>query len=218
MHEYHLILADTDLADAAEKFRHHVMDAAVFLARLGDLAPFSDSGKATRIAVHDACHLLNSQGVRDEPRAARRDPACGADRSPRPAPLLRQRGNLQSGSARNRRKPRRCARANEHRDARGCRRHWQHRLPHAAQAAPCKAGRRDSHPPHDANPARRLRSTVAALVKARAPCAFTPEDQPALSKARLRQSTSSGTPRCAPRSSCRRSSCRTSRARNPDHA
>ncbi len=69
MHEYHLILADTDLADAAEKFRHHVMDAAVFLARLGDLAPFSDSGKATRIAVHDACHLLNAQGVRDEPRA-----------------------------------------------------------------------------------------------------------------------------------------------------
>ncbi|MEI7822954.1 MAG: heterodisulfide reductase-related iron-sulfur binding cluster, partial [Verrucomicrobiota bacterium] len=48
MHEYHLILAGTDLADAAEKFRHRVMDAAVFLARLGDLAPFSDSGKATR--------------------------------------------------------------------------------------------------------------------------------------------------------------------------
>ena len=69
MHEYHLILAGTDLADAAEKFRHRVMDAAVFLARLGDLAPFSDSGKATRIAVHDACHLLNAQGVRDEPRA-----------------------------------------------------------------------------------------------------------------------------------------------------
>ena len=69
MHEYHLILAGTDLADAAEKFRHRVMDAAVFLARLGDLAPFPDSGKATRIAVHDACHLLNAQGVRDEPRA-----------------------------------------------------------------------------------------------------------------------------------------------------
>lgn len=69
MHEYHLILAGTDLADAAEKFRHRVMDAAVFLARLGDLAPFPDSGKATRIAVHDACHLLNAQSVRDEPRA-----------------------------------------------------------------------------------------------------------------------------------------------------
>ena len=69
MHEYHLILAGTELADAAEKFRHRVLDAAVFLARLGDLAPIPDSGKATRIAVHDACHLLNAQGIRDEPRA-----------------------------------------------------------------------------------------------------------------------------------------------------
>ncbi len=69
MHEYHLILAGTELADAAEKFRHRVMDAAVFLARLGDLAPVPDSGKITRIAVHDACHLLNAQGIRDEPRA-----------------------------------------------------------------------------------------------------------------------------------------------------
>jgi glycolate oxidase iron-sulfur subunit len=46
-----------------------VLDAAVFLARLGDLAPIPDSGKITRIACHDACHLLNAQGVRDEPRA-----------------------------------------------------------------------------------------------------------------------------------------------------
>ena len=68
MHEYHLILAGTEVADAAEKFRHRVLDAAVFLARLGDLAPVPD-GKALRIACHDACHLLNAQGVRDEPRA-----------------------------------------------------------------------------------------------------------------------------------------------------
>jgi glycolate oxidase iron-sulfur subunit len=69
MHEYHLILAGTELAAAAEKFRHRVIDATVFLARLGDLAPIPDSGKALRIACHDACHLLNAQGVRDEPRA-----------------------------------------------------------------------------------------------------------------------------------------------------
>ena len=69
MHEYHLILAGTELADAAETFRHRVIDAAVFLARLGDLVPIPDSGKPTRIAVHDACHLLNAQGIRDEPRA-----------------------------------------------------------------------------------------------------------------------------------------------------
>jgi glycolate oxidase iron-sulfur subunit len=69
MHEYHLILAGTEHADAAEKFRHRVCDAAVFLARLGDLVPFPDSGRALRIACHDACHLLNAQGVREEPRA-----------------------------------------------------------------------------------------------------------------------------------------------------
>ncbi len=69
MHEYHLILAGTEQADAAEKFRHRVLDAAVFLARLGDLAPIPDSGKSPLIACHDACHLLNAQGARDEPRA-----------------------------------------------------------------------------------------------------------------------------------------------------
>ena len=68
LHEYNLILAGTDLAEAAEKFRHRVCDAAVFLARLGDLAPVPDSGKPRRIACHDACHLLNAQGIREEPR------------------------------------------------------------------------------------------------------------------------------------------------------
>ena len=68
LHEYHLILAGTDLADAAEKFRHRVLDAAVFLARLGDLTPIPDPGRSVRIAYHDACHLLNAQGIREEPR------------------------------------------------------------------------------------------------------------------------------------------------------
>ena len=68
LHEYHLILAGTEHAAAAEKFRHRVCDAAVFLARLDDLAPIPDSGKSLRIACHDACHLLNAQGVREEPR------------------------------------------------------------------------------------------------------------------------------------------------------
>ena len=69
MHEYHLILAGTEMADAAEKFRHRVCDATVFLARLGNLAPVPDSGRTRRIACHDACHLLNAQGIREEPRA-----------------------------------------------------------------------------------------------------------------------------------------------------
>lgn len=68
LHEYHLILAGTDLADAAEQFRHRVLDASVFLSRLGDLAPIPDPGRPLRIAYQDACHLLNAQGVRDEPR------------------------------------------------------------------------------------------------------------------------------------------------------
>jgi len=68
LHEYHLILAGTELADAAEKFRHRVCDAAVFLSRLGSLTPFPDGGKVQRIACHDACHLLNAQGIRNEPR------------------------------------------------------------------------------------------------------------------------------------------------------
>jgi glycolate oxidase iron-sulfur subunit len=69
MHEYHLILAGTDLADAAEKFRHRVCDVSVFLARLGKLSQFPDPGRPLRIACHDVCHLLNAQGVREQPRS-----------------------------------------------------------------------------------------------------------------------------------------------------
>jgi glycolate oxidase iron-sulfur subunit len=68
LHEYDLILAGTSVEDEAAKFRERVCDVAVFLARLGDLAPIPDPGSTTRIACHDACHLLNAQGVRDEPR------------------------------------------------------------------------------------------------------------------------------------------------------
>ncbi|MEQ1851580.1 MAG: (Fe-S)-binding protein, partial [Chthoniobacteraceae bacterium] len=68
LHEYHLILAGTDQAGEAERFRHRVCDVSVFLSRLGDLAPIPDPGKPLRIACHDACHLLNAQGVREEPR------------------------------------------------------------------------------------------------------------------------------------------------------
>ena len=68
LHEYHLILAGTDIAGAADKFRHRVCDVNVFLARLGGLAPMPGFGHPLRIACHDACHLLNAQGVREEPR------------------------------------------------------------------------------------------------------------------------------------------------------
>ncbi len=68
LHEYHLILAGTPHADAAEKFRHKVCDISALLARLGPLAPFPESSRRLRIAYHDACHLANAQGIRDEPR------------------------------------------------------------------------------------------------------------------------------------------------------
>jgi glycolate oxidase iron-sulfur subunit len=68
LHEYHLILAGTADAEAAEKFRHRVCDVSTFLSRLGTLAPFPTAARKQRIAYHDACHLANAQGVRDEPR------------------------------------------------------------------------------------------------------------------------------------------------------
>lgn len=67
MHEYHLILRGTADEARADAFRKRVMDVSVFLARLGLRdAPRGDG--AVKIAYHDACHLANAQGVRDEPR------------------------------------------------------------------------------------------------------------------------------------------------------
>ncbi len=67
MHEYHLILRGTADEARADAFRKRVVDVSVFLARLGlREAPRGDGAK--KIAYHDACHLANAQGVRDEPR------------------------------------------------------------------------------------------------------------------------------------------------------
>ncbi|HVS51857.1 MAG TPA: heterodisulfide reductase-related iron-sulfur binding cluster [Opitutaceae bacterium] len=67
MHEYHLILRGTADEARAENFRRRVVDVSVFLARLG-LRETPRGGGAQRVAYHDACHLANAQGVRDEPR------------------------------------------------------------------------------------------------------------------------------------------------------
>jgi glycolate oxidase iron-sulfur subunit len=69
LHEYHLILTGTPDAEAAEQFRHRVVDVSAFLHRLGLTAPFPARTKPLRIAYHDACHLANAQGVRSQPRA-----------------------------------------------------------------------------------------------------------------------------------------------------
>jgi glycolate oxidase iron-sulfur subunit len=67
MHEYHLILRGTPDEARAAAFKKRVMDVSVFLARLG-LREAPRGGGATKVAYHDACHLANAQGVREEPR------------------------------------------------------------------------------------------------------------------------------------------------------
>lgn len=68
MHEYPLILKETDHEPAAKAFRDRVCDVSVYLDQLGDLKPVPDSGKQLRVAYHDACHLANAQGVKVQPR------------------------------------------------------------------------------------------------------------------------------------------------------
>jgi glycolate oxidase iron-sulfur subunit len=67
MHEYHLILRGTPDEARAETFRKRVVDVSVFLSRLG-LREVPRGAGAQKVAYHDACHLANAQGVRDEPR------------------------------------------------------------------------------------------------------------------------------------------------------
>jgi len=86
MQEYHLILRGTPEEARAAKFHRRVVDASVFLKRLGlreggppltpTLSPRRGEGEGgagsserLRIAYHDACHLAHAQGVRAEPRA-----------------------------------------------------------------------------------------------------------------------------------------------------
>jgi len=68
MHEYHLILAGTPEAEHAEKFRHRVIDVSAFLMKLGLREQPADTGQSIKLAYHDACHLINAQNVRRQPR------------------------------------------------------------------------------------------------------------------------------------------------------
>jgi glycolate oxidase iron-sulfur subunit len=72
MHEYHLILRGTADEARAKEFERRVMDVSVFLAQIGlREKPRGGSGGGTtlKVAYHDACHLANAQGVREQPRA-----------------------------------------------------------------------------------------------------------------------------------------------------
>jgi glycolate oxidase iron-sulfur subunit len=70
MHEYHLVLRGTADEARADTFRRRVVDVSVFLQRLGlrEVPPAPPQGSPRKIAYHDACHLANAQGVRQEPR------------------------------------------------------------------------------------------------------------------------------------------------------
>lgn len=69
MHEYHLILRGTRDEARAEAFRKRVVDVSAFLAQLGLRESPRGWGEKRTVAYHDACHLGNAQGVREQPRA-----------------------------------------------------------------------------------------------------------------------------------------------------
>jgi len=69
MHEYHLILGGTADEARAVSFCARVIDISAFLMRLGLREAPGGFGRAVRVAYHDACHLLNAQGVGSEPRS-----------------------------------------------------------------------------------------------------------------------------------------------------
>lgn len=68
LHEYEVMLRGTEHEQVAQRFSAKVMDVSVYLSRLGSLTPIPAPTKPVQVAYHDACHLSNAQGVRDEPR------------------------------------------------------------------------------------------------------------------------------------------------------
>ncbi len=68
MHEYGLVLRGTKDEARAAAFRKRVVDVSRFLARLGLRETPAGGGGVQRVVYHDACHLLNAQGVGSEPR------------------------------------------------------------------------------------------------------------------------------------------------------
>jgi glycolate oxidase iron-sulfur subunit len=67
MKEYaHLLRDDADYAVKARDFSERTRDIAEFLDQLGPVAPRHPL--PITIAYHDACHLSNAQGVRQQPR------------------------------------------------------------------------------------------------------------------------------------------------------
>ncbi len=68
MHEYGLINKGKPEEELAVKLAEKVCDVSVFLDRIGVVESPPACRATVRVAYHDACHLSNAQGVRDEPR------------------------------------------------------------------------------------------------------------------------------------------------------
>jgi glycolate oxidase iron-sulfur subunit len=69
MHEYSLMLRGAPEESRAEVFQKRVVDVSAFLHRLGLRELPQGAGHPQRLAYHEACHLVNAQNVRREPRA-----------------------------------------------------------------------------------------------------------------------------------------------------
>lgn len=67
LHEYLLLLRDTEWVEAAETFSGKALDISVFLDQLGIEAP-PELPYPVKIAYHDACHLVHAQKVTSPPR------------------------------------------------------------------------------------------------------------------------------------------------------
>jgi glycolate oxidase iron-sulfur subunit len=67
IHEYPLLMAGTEMEEAARGLAEKSMDISVYLDRL-ELEPIPRLASLKRVAYHDACHLAHAQKVRLEPR------------------------------------------------------------------------------------------------------------------------------------------------------
>lgn len=66
--EYSLVARNQPFQQAAEQLEHKTRDICEYLNEVG-LIPSAGLPRLMRVAYHDACHLLHSQGIESAPRA-----------------------------------------------------------------------------------------------------------------------------------------------------
>ncbi len=67
IHEYPLLLAESDAEGAARELAHKSLDISVYLSGL-ELEPIPQLAQGKRVVYQDACHLAHAQKIRSEPR------------------------------------------------------------------------------------------------------------------------------------------------------